>query len=393
MAVTGIRRRTRTTGLAWFVFVAAALSTVTAQQPADPPRMVLVPADLIRSMEASQRSVTGLLKIAFEDVEAADDLLGRKSDLEPVLDAIAHAGRISNDIAIPSRETTEGLDIPLIGFCGEDPETAWTRETVRSGHGAGNRIGQIVGLVESFNPDESRGAVASARQELETVEGVPPEAEELLARAEAQLLRAARVYEAGVVGPFAESLAEGIAKVRDPSAVSELCRLQASESPAADEEGQTGRRGGMETPDLDLAQATRVGALSAIQASLAAMDAVVLPEGLRALDVARAFEGPVQTKSVAPVYSDFARRACIEGAVHLELGIDRDGHPRRVRVLHGLPELSESAVAAAEQWRFRPAALGGEPVAFDYRLTVNFDLKGAEALRCRRLRAGAVAAN
>ncbi len=392
VAVTGIRRRSRKPGPAWCLFVAAALSTVsaTARQPADPPRMVLVPADLIRSMEASQRSITGLLRIAFEDVEAADDLLGRKSDLEPVLDAIAHAGRISNDLAMPSRETTEGLSVPLIGFCGEEPETAWTEKTVRSGHSAGSRIRRIVGLVEPFNPDEAREAVASARQELEAVEGVLPEAEALLARAETQLLQAARVYQAGVVGPFAESLAEGTARVKDPSVVSELCRVQASESPAADESGHTGRRDGVETPDLDLAQATRVGALSAIQASLAAMDAVVLPEGLRALDVARAFEGPVQTKSVAPVYSDFARRACIEGAVHLELDIDRNGNPRRVHVLQGLPELSESAVAAAEQWRFRPAALGGERVAFDYRLTVNFDLEGGEARRCRRLRAGSV---
>lgn len=392
VAVTGIRRRAGRTGLAWFVFVAAGLSTVsaTAQQPADPPRMVLVPAELIRSMEASQRNVTGLLRIAFEDVAAAGDLLGRKSDLEPVLDAIAHAGRISNDLAMPSRETTEGLSVPLIGFCGEDPGTAWTRETVRFGYSAGNRIRRIVGLVESFSLGEARGAVASVRQELEAVEGVQPEAEALLARAETRLLQAARVYQAGVVGPFAESLGEGTARVKDASVVSELCRLQASESPAGDEEGQTGRRSGIETPDLDLALATRAGALSAIQASLAAMDGVVLPEGLRALDVARAFEGPVQTKSVAPVYSDFARRACIEGAVHLELGIDRSGHPRRVRVLQGLPELSESAVAAAEQWRFRPAALGGEPVAFDYRLTVNFDLDGTEARRCRRLRAGSV---
>lgn len=42
-------------------------------------------------------------------------------------------------------------------------------------------------------------------------------------------------------------------------------------------------------------------------------------------------------------------------------------------------------IAAAEQWRFEPASLDGEPIAFDYRLTVNFDLKAAEAERCRRL--------
>lgn len=349
-------------------------------------------ANLIRAMEASQRRVTGLLKAAFEDVEAADELLGRKIHLELLLDAIANAGRMSNDLATPSRETTEGLTVPLIGLCGEDPESAWTSAAVRSGHFAGNRIGQLVGLVESFNPDEARRAVASTREEMEAVEGIPKGAEQLLARAESHLLQAARVYEAGVAGLFAESFVEGVARMKDQSAVNELCRLQASEAAAA-EEGRSGRRDDVEPPDLDLVQATRAGALSAIQASLAALDAAVLPEDLSAHDVARAFEGPVQTKSVAPVYSSFARRACMEGVVHLELRIDPHGVPQRIRLLRGLPELSESAVAAAEQWRFRPATLGGEPVAFDYRLTVNFDLEGAEALRCRRLRAGAVDAN
>jgi len=79
----------------------------------------------------------------------------------------------------------------------------------------------------------------------------------------------------------------------------------------------------------------------------------------------------------------------MEGEVRLELRIDRDGIPRRIRVLRGSPELSESAIAAAEQWRFEPASLDGRAVAFDYRLTVNFDLQGAEATRCRQLRATA----
>ena len=106
--------------------------------------------------------------------------------------------------------------------------------------------------------------------------------------------------------------------------------------------------------------------------------------------IAHGFTGPVRTKAVEPVYSGFARRACIEGEVRLELGLDRDGIPKRIRVLRGSSEVAQSAVAAAEQWRFEPARLDGEPIAFDYRLTVNFDLKGAERTRCRRLRGAAV---
>ena len=390
VAVTGSRLQGNSIRPAWSWFVAAALLSVSlpAQEPAGEIRMVLVPADRIRAMEESQRVVTGLLKVAFEDVEAAGEMLGKKSDVEPVLDVIAGAGRMSHDLARPSTETTDGLSMPLIGFCGETPETAWTKAAVRSRFSAISRVGQLVHLVESFNLREAHAAVAPVLRGLEEVEGMPSEVEALLTRAESRLVQAMQVYETAVAGPFARFLAEGAARLKDASAVSQLCRQREHGSSASHEDRRAGRREDPETPDLELAQVTRARALGAIQSSLTVLDAVVLPEGSSLPEVARGFAGPVRTKAVAPVYSSFGRRACLEGEVRLLVGIGRDGVPQRIRVLQGFADLSEAAVAAAEQWRFEPATLHGEPVAFDYRLSVSFDLQGAEAARCRELRRG-----
>ena len=390
VAVTGSRLQGNSIRPAWSWFVAAALLSVSlpAQEPAGEIRMVLVPADRIRAMEESQRVVTGLLKVAFEDVEAAGEMLGKKSDVAPVLEAIAGAGRMSHDLARPSTETTDGLSMPLIGFCGETPETAWTKAAVRSRFSAISRVGQLVHLVESFNLREEHAAVAPVLRGLEEVEGMPSEVEALLTRAESRLVQAMQVYETAVAGPFARFLAEGAARLKDASAVSQLCRQREHGSSASHEDRRAGRREDPETPDLELAQVTRARALGAIQSSLTVLDAVVLPEGSSLPEVARGFAGPVRTKAVAPVYSSFGRRACLEGEVRLLVGIGRDGVPQRIRVLQGFADLSEAAVAAAEQWRFEPATLHGEPVAFDYRLSVSFDLQGAEAARCRELRRG-----
>jgi len=44
-------------------------------------------------------------------------------------------------------------------------------------------------------------------------------------------------------------------------------------------------------------------------------------------------------------------------------------------VIKGLPlGLSESAVEAVKQWKFKPGTLNGEPVEVIFNLTVNFKL-------------------
>ena len=53
--------------------------------------------------------------------------------------------------------------------------------------------------------------------------------------------------------------------------------------------------------------------------------------------------------------------------------IGKDGSVKDATVLKGLPEgLSEAAMNAVRQWRFRPGTLNGEPVDVIFNLTVNF---------------------
>jgi TonB family protein len=76
-----------------------------------------------------------------------------------------------------------------------------------------------------------------------------------------------------------------------------------------------------------------------------------------------------------PVYTDEARHLKIEGEVLLEVVFESGGKVRVVRVVRGLGHgLDESAMRAAEQIRFKPAQLNGQPVDFSAVLHILFQL-------------------
>ena len=77
-----------------------------------------------------------------------------------------------------------------------------------------------------------------------------------------------------------------------------------------------------------------------------------------------------------PVYSEMARKARIQGVVIVQAIIDKQGNVTNVKVLKGLPMgLDQAAANAVKEWRFKPATLGGKPVAVYYNLTVNFRIQ------------------
>ena len=85
---------------------------------------------------------------------------------------------------------------------------------------------------------------------------------------------------------------------------------------------------------------------------------------------------PVVVARVQPAYTEIARRARIQGIVVVETIIDTRGQVTDVRVLKSLPMgLSESAVEAVKQWRFKPAMLDQRPVSVYFTLTVKFELQ------------------
>jgi TonB family protein len=85
---------------------------------------------------------------------------------------------------------------------------------------------------------------------------------------------------------------------------------------------------------------------------------------------------PVAVEKVQPMYTEEARKAKQQGRVVLRMIISAEGVTEDVEVLEGQPlGLSEAAVAAAKQWRFKPAIYEGQPVAVIYMVTVNFRLE------------------
>lgn len=72
---------------------------------------------------------------------------------------------------------------------------------------------------------------------------------------------------------------------------------------------------------------------------------------------------PTFKKKVEPDYPEQARRAGIEGTVHLEIWLDETGRIRKIRVLkspgHGL---DRAAIKAAALSKFAPGLVNGKPV-------------------------------
>ncbi len=79
-------------------------------------------------------------------------------------------------------------------------------------------------------------------------------------------------------------------------------------------------------------------------------------------------------RRVAPVYPEMARRSGIQGSVLLRAIVTRQGKLRDVRVVSGNPVFHASAVAAVEQWLYKPGYLNGEPTETTTEITLTFRL-------------------
>ena len=85
---------------------------------------------------------------------------------------------------------------------------------------------------------------------------------------------------------------------------------------------------------------------------------------------------PEKLTEVIPQYTEIARKARVQGVVILQTIIDKQGNITDVKVLKGLAMgLTEAAVTAVKQWKYKPATLRGKPVAVYFNLTVNFQLQ------------------
>jgi TonB family protein len=77
-----------------------------------------------------------------------------------------------------------------------------------------------------------------------------------------------------------------------------------------------------------------------------------------------------------PMYSEDARVAKYMGMVVLSVEIGTDGAPHNIRVVRGLGlGLSDAAVDAVSQWKFKPGTRDGVPVTVAATIEVNFRLE------------------
>lgn len=81
------------------------------------------------------------------------------------------------------------------------------------------------------------------------------------------------------------------------------------------------------------------------------------------------------TGKVQPIYPGAAKSAGVQGTVELEITVTRDGIPAELRVVRSpSDDLSESALEAVRQWRYRPTLLNGSPVEIISTVIVNYTL-------------------
>ena len=79
-------------------------------------------------------------------------------------------------------------------------------------------------------------------------------------------------------------------------------------------------------------------------------------------------------RQVRPRYPPLAVQARIQGTVILEATISELGLVEDLRVIKGHPLLTERALEAVRQWRYKPTVLNGMPVRVVTRITVRFNL-------------------
>ncbi len=81
------------------------------------------------------------------------------------------------------------------------------------------------------------------------------------------------------------------------------------------------------------------------------------------------------TTKVQPIYPAAAKKAGIQGQVLFEAVISKEGVPLDIRVVASPDDdLTQSAMEAVRQWRYRPTLLNGNPVEIVTQIIINYTL-------------------
>src|SRR5437660_594072 len=104
-----------------------------------------------------------------------------------------------------------------------------------------------------------------------------------------------------------------------------------------------------------------------------AVPKVATPQRVR---VSSGVSSGLLVRKVQPVYPPLARQARIQGKVLLQAVISKDGSIENLHLINGHPMLTQAAMGAVKQWKYKPYLLNGEPVEVETQVEVNFTLSG-----------------
>jgi len=128
-------------------------------------------------------------------------------------------------------------------------------------------------------------------------------------------------------------------------------------------------------PPVDVPQAGDGGVPGGVEGGVPGGVADAVPQPTGPLPIGGDVSAPVEIERVSPVYPPLARAAGSQGVVVLMAVIRRDGTVGDVKVVRGLGMgLSEAAVEAVRQWRYKPALQNGVPVDVYMSVAVQFRL-------------------
>jgi len=108
-------------------------------------------------------------------------------------------------------------------------------------------------------------------------------------------------------------------------------------------------------------------------ATFSGAEAMARGQGLFLLDGKRAVK--LVMKRERPVYPPVAKLNYIQGVVHVQVVVAKDGHVREAHVVRGHPFLAAASLKAIRGWLFHPAKVRGGPPEFQTVIEVRFSLR------------------
>jgi len=119
------------------------------------------------------------------------------------------------------------------------------------------------------------------------------------------------------------------------------------------------------------------GQMNGVMSEIIGITPVAVPRvAVQRIRVSQGVTQGMVLHKVQPVYPPLARLARVQGSVVLAAVIGKDGTIQNLHVVSGHPLLTQAALDAVKQWRYRPYILNNEPVEVDTQVTVNFTLSG-----------------